>query len=217
MTEKILQVPPTLILMLSFSSLWLAGYFIYEFKYLFQTNFSTSVFAFSMIPLINRLQISPNYYDVVTYLVTALVCVPIFIFALNSGNPISSSQKRIKLSHWHYLPVYIIAAFLSLRYSRSLLISRAIYLSIPFLSLILLNSQVELLVKKILRSWERVMLFVASISYALYLTHMPIIFLFGRLMPTVVIPSIILIIILVFSISTFLEHVFQKKVSQFFK
>ena len=205
------------VLMLSFSTLWLFGYFIYEFKHLFKTNFSTAVFAFSMIPLINRLQLSSNYYDIVTYLATAIVCAPIFIFSLNCGNKSTSSQKEINLTHWHYLPVYLIAAYLSMRYSRSLLISRILYLSIPLLSLILLNSKVEVFIKKILRSGERVMLFIASISYALYLIHMPIVFLFGRLMPDVVIPNIILIVIVATSLSILLEHYFQKRVIQFFK
>ena len=85
------------------------------------------------------------------------------------------------------------------------------------LSLILLNSKVEVFIKKILRSGERVMLFIASISYALYLIHMPIVFLFGRLMPDVVIPNIILIVIVATSLSILLEHYFQKRVIQFFK
>ena len=170
-----------------------------------------------MIPLINRLQLSSNYYDIVTYLATAIVCAPIFIFSLNCGNKSTSSQKEINLTHWHYLPVYLIAAYLSMRYSRSLLISRILYLSIPLLSLILLNSKVEVFIKKILRSGERVMLFIASISYALYLIHMPIVFLFGRLMPDVVIPNIILIVIVATSLSILLEHYFQKRVIQFFK
>ena len=205
------------VLMLSFSSLWLVGYFIYEFKHLFKTNFSTAVFAFSMIPLINRLQISPYYYDVIIYLVTAFVCIPIFIFALKSSEQEISNQKLFKITHLHYLPVYFLAAFLSLMYSKSLLISRIIYLSIPLISLILLNGKVEYIIKSMLKSWESVMLFIASISYALYLTHMPIIFLFGRLMPSVVIPNIIFIIIVVFALSTFLEHFLQKKINLFFK
>ena len=205
------------VLMLSFSTLWLCGYYIYEFRYSIKTNFSTSIFAFSMIPLINRLQISPYYYDIVIYLVTAFVCVPIFVFALNCGEQTTSTQKKITLNHWHYLPVYLLGAFLSLNYSKSLLISRVIYLFIPILSLILINNKIEFIIKQLLRRWEKVMLFIASISYALYLIHMPIIFLLGRLMPNVYIPNIILIVIVAFSISILLEHFFQKKVNQFFK
>ena len=206
-----------LVLMFSFSSLWLCGYFIYEYRQRIKTNFATAVFAFSMIPLINRLQISPMFYDIVIYLVTALVCLPIFIFALNSGQPSQTQTKTLNLTHWHYLPIYLLAACLSLMYSKSLMISRIIYMSIPVISLVLLNCKIESAIKQMLRSWEKVMLFVASISYALYLTHMPIIFLFGRLMPSVLFLNIILIIIVAFSVSTFLEHTFQKKVTQFFK
>ena len=205
------------VLMLSFSSLWLCGYFIYEYRQRIKTNFATAVFAFSMIPLINRLQISPMFYDIVIYLVTALVCLPIFIFALNSGQPSQTQTKTLHLTHWHYLPIYLIATYLSLKYSKSLLISRVIYMSIPIISLVLLNVKVEVAIKQMLRSWEKAMFFIASISYALYLTHMPVIFLFGRLIPSVLYLNIILIIIVTFSISTFLEHYFQKKVNQLFK
>lgn len=205
------------VLMFSYSSIWLCGYFIYEYKNLFKTNFPTAIFSFSMIPLVNRLQISPNFFDLVTFLVMALLCVPIFIFALSCGEKNNSKEKAYKLNHWHYLPIYLIGSFLSIIFSKSLLISRIFYLSIPIISLVLLDPKVESAIKQMLRSWEKVMLYIASISYALYLIHMPIIFLFSRLMPTAVLPSIILIFLFSFSSSTFLEHSFQKKVNSFFK
>ena len=206
-----------LILMLSFSSLWLFGYFIYEYKDQFKTNFSTSIFAFSIIPLINRLQISPYYYDIIIYLLTAFVCVPIFIFALNCGqNPLENQKYQFRLTHLVYIPIYLVASFISLKYSKSLLINRIMYLSVPLISLILLNKKIEKFIKLILKGCEKFMLFFASISYAFYLIHMPIIYLFVKLMPSYLLLSIICIVFFSVLISYFLEFVLQKKIYRYF-
>lgn len=205
-----------LVLMFAYSLIWLCGYFIYEYKDRINTNFVTAVFGFSMIPLINRLQISPVYYDIVTYVITALVCVPIFILALKNGQ-ISHDKSYINLNFWHYLPVYLLAAFLSLTYSKSLLISRIVYLSFPLFSLFLNNNKVEVFLKQIIKRCEKVMLFLASISYALYLVHVPVILLFVRLMPSSLWLNIFLILVTCFLVSYFLEHIFQKKVNKYFK
>jgi len=207
-----------LILMFSFSSLWLFGYYIYEYKHRFKTNFATSIFALSMIPLINRLQLSPFYYDITIYLVTGLLCLPIFIFALHCGEQTLENQKyQFRLTHFVYIPIYIIASFISLKYSKSLLINRILYMSVPLISLILLNDKIDYFIKQILKGFEKFMLFFASISYAFYLIHMPIIYLFAKLMPSYLLLKIICIIFFSVIISYFLEHIFQKKISQFFR
>ena len=62
------------ILMFSLSAIWLVGYYIYEYKDKLKSNLVTSIFSFSMIPLVSRLNISSNVHDPIIFLLISVLC-----------------------------------------------------------------------------------------------------------------------------------------------
>jgi peptidoglycan/LPS O-acetylase OafA/YrhL len=202
-----------LINMFSFSSLWLLGYYIYEFRNRFKTDLQTAIFALSLIPLTNRLQISSEYYNVGIFICIALLTVPMFLLALNRNAESDRSAQVFHISFLHYLPFYIIVLISCLLFSRSLLISKILYTSLPILSLSLFISFVQRYFMITIKRIEIIIIFSGRISFALYLIHVPIIYLLGRLWPESIFINLILVISLTYFISILLEFGYQKKLT----
>ncbi len=204
-----------LVLMFSFSSLWLVGYFFYGQRDKIKVNLPLAVFAASMVPSLSRLQISSNYYDPTIYLISTLMWMPLFIVALKSVD----DSKRIyllKLNHFHYLPLYIILLFISFKFSKSLMVTKVTYNILPCLALLLLIPQFCKFTVALLLSVEKYFIFIGTISYALYLVHKPFIHLLSHYYPNSLFADLVFIIALSFGTSIFLEFWFQPRIRNFF-
>ena len=207
-----------LTLMLTYSSIWLVGYYIYEFRKNLKTNFFTAMFACSIVPLISRLSISNNFHDPIIFLLTSILCAPLFVLTLSSQTINQIEEERnYKIYYFYFIPIYLIGAFILFHFSKSLFISKMLYLIAPIATLLFLSPTIKKMFLNLFVKLENFLLFIASISYAFYLIHLPIICLFGRLMPHQFILSVILIIITTFLLSTFLERYLQKKIKLFFR
>lgn len=86
---------------ITFSSVWLTGYYIYEYRHLFYADKYTALFSAGMLPLISRLHLSGIYYDPAKYLLFAVFTVPFFAYCLQTPR----SGKQIKM--YCLLPPYV--------------------------------------------------------------------------------------------------------------
>ena len=206
------------ILMFSLSAIWLVGYYIYEFKDKLKSNLVTAIFSFSIIPLVSRLNISSNIHDPIIFLLISVLCLPLFIYSLNQNLKEESLIKkhRYTISPLFYIPIYFISAILLIKFSQSLFKSKLLYIIIPLLSYLIHFSIFKNILKFIFQKLERILIFIASVSYGLYLIHLPIIYFFGRIMPNFFVSSLILIIMSSFFCSYLLEKYFQKKMNRLF-
>ena len=204
-----------LVLMFSFSCLWLMGYFIYGWRDLIKVNFPLAVFSASMVPCLSRLQISPNYFDPTIYLISTFLWLPFFVLALRS-QVADKNTKSLNLNHLFYIPFYLALSFVSFKFSKSLGITKLVYNILPLLALFLLIRPFELIVKTILVKCISFFTFIGTISYALYLLHTPFVHLFGHFFPDNLIIDLIGIVICSFSLSIFLEFFIQKRIKNLF-
>ncbi len=206
-----------LIAMLSFSSIWLLGYYIYEYRSFVKVpDLITVIFFAALLPGISRLNFSENYYDVVKYFVFSVFTIPLFLYCLNS-KPISSSPK-FALNATHKILSLILLIVLVMSFSSSLFINKIIYIVIPAIPLLFsLAVPSEKFVFK-LNFLKVPAIFFGKISYAVYIIHFPIILLLNYYFPVRVnLLSILLTIIIVVTSSWFLEKYIQPSLVKVFK
>jgi peptidoglycan/LPS O-acetylase OafA/YrhL len=124
--------------MFAFSSIWLAGYFIYEYRRLIKTpNLFTVIFFTSLLPGISRLQFFDIYYDICKYLIFAIFTVPLFIYCLGNDEKYNQNQSNRIVNKFDLQNLQI--KFISLMFlilttifcSKALIQNRIIYVFIP--------------------------------------------------------------------------------------
>jgi peptidoglycan/LPS O-acetylase OafA/YrhL len=201
-----------LIAMLSFSSIWLIGYFIYEFRLLFHFDRVTSVISLGLLPLVSRLNLSDQYYDPFKFLCFAIVSVPFFHFCLQEGK---GSGKRI--SRYYMLGIYAVLVLLLFYGSRSLMTSKVMYAVLPAILIVIYffirQNGLSAGVKKYV---EKTAIFTGKYSYSLYIIHYPILFVCGHFFNNLLIYLFIGLTSIAFFIWV-LESFYQQYVVALFK
>jgi peptidoglycan/LPS O-acetylase OafA/YrhL len=205
------NLPGHIIAVLSFSSIWLTGYFIYELR---NKIFCTSRMAFlslGLLPLISRLQFSEQYYDPFKYLIFALVSIPFFSYC------ISGPRKVAKFAELAYMIlVFIMSVGAILLFSTSRLGAKSFYIVLPLIFLLLrqiLNkarSAAFLVVKSKVKSFAIVS---GKYSYSIYIIHYPLLFWIGHWTDNLLI-YVALSLTMTFLFSYFLENYYQKNVNR---
>ena len=204
-----------LIAMFAFSSIWLLGYYMYEYRSLFvKQDLLTVLFFTALLPGISRLHLSDNYYDVFKYFIFSIFSVPLFLFCINSKT--NDNSPTININNFHKFIAFVLVAGLVVLCSNSLLLSKLIYLLLPFIFFVLsLMGEQPKFNFSFLKSPA---LFLGKVSYAVYIIHFPIILLVNYLIPvqfyylSILVPSI-----LVFALAWCLEKYFQPFVVHYFK
>ncbi len=199
-----------LIATLSYSLLWLLGYFTYQYKHRFRIDKKTAILFFSMLPLVSRIHFSTNYYDILQHSLFSLTTLPAFICILNKSE---KNSKNISISYfgiWYTLMTIVLIIF-----SKSLIINRILYFSLPITTYVLIylyKIQRYKVSENFLNKTKNILVFMGSISYALYCLHFPILILFNHLIPVIwiLIPTYFLIII---SLTYTIEQKLQPKLS----
>ena len=156
---------------IAFSSIWLAGYFIYEYRKYFYADRYAALFSAGVLPLISRMHISAMYYDPAKYLLFAIFAAPFFRYCLR----VPDEGKRIR---WYYLAIpYLAFVYVVFKQPYLTFGSFAVYSALPAVLAVIGFAVVAFKLK------DRIAAFIESsgramgkYSYSVYITHYPVLF-----------------------------------------
>ncbi len=196
---------------------WLIGFLIYEYRDRFSASAQVAACGVLMIPLITRLTMLPGNYRQACYDIEGFYLVPLFVYILSRQQTKANRAATLNIRHIYFLPVYLLNVWLLWQYSDSLTISKALYSVVPVFSLVLYSSQVKNLLRMIYYRIRRLILFIAGISYPLYLIHMPVMYLVFHFIPGQKTLGMLLIVLITISVSYLFELYLFRKLLDFVK
>ncbi|HEV8513118.1 MAG TPA: acyltransferase [Cyclobacteriaceae bacterium] len=197
------------IAMFAFSSIWLVGYFIQKNKHRFCFNFVNALFSLFTLPLVSRLSITADHYDVIKYLIFAFLSVPLFGYILK--------PVRLKFNNALGLQIsitLILITFLHF-YSESSAYNKLIYSALPFAAFLVLGFKNFFV--RVYAVVSPSLVFLGGISYSLYVLHYPIIFLTLFFLTNYLFLVILISLPSVFLVCIFLEKIYQKRIMSFIR
>jgi peptidoglycan/LPS O-acetylase OafA/YrhL len=200
------------IIILAFSSIWLIGYFVYEYRRYFYVGPYAALLSFGMLPMISRLHIFNMYYDPFNYFLFALMAVPFFRFCLHT----EPSGFQVKTDY--IIPFYpLLAALIYFSPDNTRISSRVLYMLLP-LALVGFYYIVSILnIKdKCSNVVNKVGAVTGKYSYSLYIIHYPILNLCAGFFKNRVL-YVIISLVVVTLVCYFLESIFQPAVVRFLK
>jgi len=209
-----LQIGPNVlkhfVAVFAFSSIWLAGYYIYEYRNYFYADKYTALFSVGALPLISRMHISTMYYDPAKYLLFAIFAIPFFRYCLQVPN----TGKKIKLYYLAIPYLFIVYTVFSQPYLT--FISFAAYSLLPIvLMTVCFMLKAPALKTQITRSIEGTGKILGKYSYSIYVIHYPVLFLFSAVFHNAAL--VLLLSLFYIALFTFLlENYFQPAVVKFF-
>jgi peptidoglycan/LPS O-acetylase OafA/YrhL len=188
---------------LAFSSIWLAGYYIYEYRNYFYADKYTALFSVGALPLISRMHISSLYYDPAKYLLFAIFAIPFFRYCLQ----IPGSGKKIRL---YYLAIpYLFIIYTVFNQPYLTFISFAAYSLLPLVLIAVCFMLSALQLKnQITRSIESIGKIFGKYSYSIYVIHYPVLFLFSAVFHNAAL-ILVLSLLYIAAIAFLLENYFQ--------
>ena len=189
---------------LAFSSIWVVGFLIWKFRKVCYTNRYFAIFSLFTLPLISRLHLPSENYNSLKYLIFAIVSCPFFLYVVNPQQPKLALNKAII---YIMMIIYIFAVPILWLDEKYLLIVKCLYISFPFVMLIL-NYCLKSLIKCILKKIMPLLIYLGKISYSFYLIHFPTIIFVNSLAIPLLIKLILIISFIGFS-TYLLEILFQ--------
>ncbi len=161
----------------SFSSIWLVGYYIYEYRHLIYTDKYVVLFSLGVLPLISRMHFSANFYDPFRYFIFAIFAIPFFRYCLQ----LPPAGKKIKIIYVVIPHILIVFAALTIRYlplKNAIAYSTLpyVYIGLGYLADVL---KINARLKDFINKSGAIM---GKYSYSLYISHFPIVFIFSKLM-----------------------------------
>jgi peptidoglycan/LPS O-acetylase OafA/YrhL len=202
-----LQIGPDVlkhfVAVLAFSSIWLAGYYIYEYRNYFYADKYAALFSVGALPLISRMHISSLYYDPAKYLLFAIFAIPFFRYCLQVPN----SGKKVRLYYLVIPYLFIIYTVFSQPYLT--LVSFMAYSLLPIVLMavcFMLNAPG--LKSRVTRSIEGTGKILGKYSYSIYVIHYPVLFLFSAVFynaALVLLLSLMYIAVLAFVLENYLQ------------
>jgi peptidoglycan/LPS O-acetylase OafA/YrhL len=195
----------------AFSSIWLLGYYTYQYRDYFYADKYAALFSLGIMPLISRMHFISNFYDPGKYLFLSLFAIPFFRYSLQ----LPPAGKKIKMS-WLVIPhLLIVFAALNIRYMP--LKDMIAYSTLPYVYIgvgyLLSTSKVKTHVISFISKTGAIL---GKYSYALYITHFTILFTFSKLFHTVWAFTLVSLPIIAF-VAYGLENWLQPVVVKYFK
>jgi len=199
-----------IIYMLYYSSIWILGYLIMEYSNKISANFPTAILSILLTPLITR--IHEGYYTVLflKYHLQALTLIPFFVYLVNKP----SAEKKTDIPYSIVFGIYFFLFLYFFNNSNSTPFNKIFYSALPLSSLLFFSDKLKVISSRFFQTVKRPLIFIASISYALYLLHMPIMYLISDLLPKSPMLGCIIVFTLLLSLSFLLELTIQKKIVQ---
>ncbi|HZY38129.1 MAG TPA: acyltransferase [Mucilaginibacter sp.] len=165
-----------IIAILAFSSIWLVGYYIYEYRNFFYADRNAAFFCLGILPLISRMHFSDNFYDPFKYFILSLFAIPFLRYCLQ----LPYSGYKIKLIYLVIPHLLIVACALTMRYMP--LKNALVYSTLPYAYLgIGYLIHISKAKRKIISLVNKGGTVLGKHSYSLYITHFPIVFMFSLL------------------------------------
>jgi len=186
-----------IIAILAFSSLWLVGYYIYEYRKYFYADRSAAFFCLGILPLISRMHFCDNFYDPFKYFILSLFAIPFLRYCLQ----LPYEGYRIKLIYLIIPHLIIVGCALTIRYmpfANALVYSTLPYVYMGFAYLIHISKAKQKIIGLVNKSGA----VLGRHSYALYISHFPIVFMFSLLIHNIIL--YVLITIPVVIVTTYL-------------
>lgn len=199
------------IIMFSYSSIWLIGYYIFKFNKQLKISFYNALLSVLMLPLVSRLNFFDVYYDVFRYIIFAIVSIPLFCFALNNkkqgikNNPLLFVQSFI----------YILFSIHLYYYSKSQFASKIIYCALPLSFLILFPLKIILF--NLYSKLKIYFILLGELSYSIYILHFPVIFLVLYFLKGNVLLALLLSPLLIFVFAYVMERNYHKAIVRLIK
>jgi len=199
-----------IIAVVAFSSIWLVGYYIYEYRDRFSADRNAALFCLGILPLISRMHFGDNFYDPFKYFILSLFAIPFLRYCLQvPGKGIKISFKMLVIPHL----VIVVCAFI-IRY---LPLSNAIaYSTLPYVYMgigyLIARSGFK---QKFIAFVNKTGEVLGRHSYALYITHFPIVFIFAALVHNIAL-YVLLILPTVALMTYLLENKLQPAVTRYF-
>jgi peptidoglycan/LPS O-acetylase OafA/YrhL len=197
------------IAMFAFSSIWLVGFFIQKYRHLFSFNFVNALFSLFSLPIVSRLSITTEPYDVIKYFIFALVSIPLFGYILKPTKFKFNGVLGLQI-----VITFALIAFLHF-YSLSSFYNKLIYSTLPFFSFIVLGFKNFFV--RVYAVISTSLVFLGEISYSLYILHYPIIFLTMFFLKDYLFLVLLISLPSTFLVCIFLEKFYQKRVTSFIK
>lgn len=199
-----------LLFLLNNSFFWILGYLVFEYRNKIYTTFPVAICGLLMVPMVTRLHQLTSTTELV-FSLAGIYLLPLFIFLLRNYK--TTPEVKRKINYLYLAPFYLLSLFLLWNYSNSLFGSKIIYSLIPFSSLIFYYPPVMAALIGVYSFLKRFFLFLADISYPLYLVHFPVMYLVYFFLPGQKAIGMLLVVIFVISLSYLLETFLFKKLS----
>ncbi|HLY71677.1 MAG TPA: acyltransferase [Puia sp.] len=200
------------VFILSFSTIWIVGYFIYAYRRYFYASTYASILSFGMLPIISRLHLFNLPYDPLNYLLFALMAAPFFRLCLQE------KPQGFKIGIGYILAAYVFfGILLFLKHDASKFSSKIAYTILPtalvfgYYIIGRLN-----LKEKFLDFVQRSGAITGKYSYSLYIIHYPILYFLGSVIQNKIL-YIVAGIIVVAIASYLLESVYQPVIVRLFR
>ena len=156
---------------ISFSSIWLTGYYIYQYRSYFYADKYTALFSVAVLPLISRMHLSTLYYDPAKYLLFAVFAVPFFSYCLQGER----SGRKIR---WYSLLLpYAVVEYIVFKQPYLTFTSFMAYSLLPVILVtacfIIQKFQVQQHIRRFIFNTGKVS---GKYSYSIYVIHYPVLF-----------------------------------------
>jgi len=198
-----------IIAIFAFSSVWIVGYYIYQYRNYFYAEKYTVLFGLGILPLISRMQFSANFYDPLKYFIFSIFAIPFFRYCLQ----LPPAGKKIKMIYLIIPHTIFVICALTIRYMP--LTNTIVYSTFPYLYM-----GIGYLIER-LNLKNKVVSFISKTgpvmgkySYPLYITHYTVLFVFSRLIHNVLLYAVVSLPIIL-AIAYSLENWFQPAVMRF--
>jgi peptidoglycan/LPS O-acetylase OafA/YrhL len=200
-------------LQFAYSCIWLFGYALATWRHEFRFE---RPFAISLIPLAlmwARTNFISDFYDIYRFIGFAVFCLPLFNML------ISRSERTIKVPWWVALGCLVTSLAVFWILSRSLLSTKIMLsaLSIAAILLVYILPRLFEHLWNLLAKAKCFLVYIGSISYAIYIIHLPILYFLQAVLPAHPLLSVAITFIVVLVISHVLERILQPKLTLLLK
>lgn len=199
-----------IIAVFAFSSVWIVGYYIYQYRDYFYVEKYTVLFGLGILPLISRMQFSPNFYDPLKYFIFSIFAIPFFRYCLQ----LPPAGKKIKMVYLIIPHTIFVIAALTIRYMP--LKNAMVYSTFPYVYMGIGYLIDALKIKaRVISFINKSGSIMGKYSYPLYISHYTVLFVFSNLIHNVLL-YVLVSLPIILTIAYSLENWFQPVVMSYF-
>ena len=160
----------------AFSATWITGYYVYQYHHRFYIEKYAVLFSLGILPLISRMQFSPNFYDPLKYFIFAIFAAPFLRYCLQ----LPPSGKKIKMIYLAVPHILLVIGALIIRYMPFK--NTIVYSTLPYVYMGVFYVIEKLNLKEKLKTFmHKAGTITGKYSYSLYISHYTVVFVFSKL------------------------------------